>query len=434
MKHTGGQRIKPGSDEEKLLRDVGQLPGRPVGRAGAPGAGARSPGPSGASLQALTVRRLTHSQYDHTVRDLLGDQIQPASSFPEGGLHQRLQEPVGRRRGSRRCRPKPTARRPSGSRGGVSRRRPARADPRQARVADRCGLRRGVRAAVRPQGVSAAADATTRCGSYPELVPARRPAARRTSWRGRDGRRGDAAVAAFPVSRRAGRGRALRASTRSPAGCRISSGTRCPSDELLRGRREGRAGDARADRSDARGGCSTIPRAEVAMDEFLAQWMRFDRVLAATRDRRRFREFNAEVAAAMVEETRRLFNHLVWNDQNFMEFFTADYTFVNTDLARLYGLPAPAEEFAKVEYPAGFGPLGRAGARQLPGADQQAGRNVADRAGPVRPQPVSRPRSPAAAAGREHVAAERHGRRAADEPPAAGRFTSTASRARAAIA
>ena len=100
------------------------------------------------------------------------------------------------------------------------------------------------------------------------------------------------------------------------------------------------------------------PRARGAMDEFLAQWMRFDRVLEATRDRRRFREFNAEVAAAMVEETRRLFNHLVWDDQNFMEFFTADYTFVNPDLARLYGLPAPAEEFAKVEYPADSGRSG----------------------------------------------------------------------------
>ena len=33
-------------------------------------------------------------------------------------------------------------------------------------------------------------------------------------------------------------------------------------------------------------------------DEFLAQWLRFDRVLSATRDRRRFREYNAEVAAA----------------------------------------------------------------------------------------------------------------------------------------
>jgi Protein of unknown function (DUF1588)/Protein of unknown function (DUF1585)/Protein of unknown function (DUF1592) len=86
--------------------------------------------------------------------------------------------------------------------------------------------------------------------------------------------------------------------------------------------------------------------------------MRYDRVLEATRDRRRFREFNAEVAAAMVEETRRLFNHLVWDDRNFMEFFTADYTFVNPDLARLYGLPAPDEEFAKVEYPADSGRSG----------------------------------------------------------------------------
>jgi hypothetical protein len=75
-------------------------------------------------------------------------------------------------------------------------------------------------------------------------------------------------------------------------------------------------------------------------------------VLGATRDRRRFREFSTEVAAAMVEETQQLFNHLVWRDQNFMEFFTANYTFVSTDLARLYGLPAPAEEFGRIEYPA----------------------------------------------------------------------------------
>ena len=34
-------------------------------------------------LEALTVRRLTHSQYDHTVRDLLGDQTQPAGGFPK---------------------------------------------------------------------------------------------------------------------------------------------------------------------------------------------------------------------------------------------------------------------------------------------------------------------------------------------------------------
>src|SRR5205085_3780783 len=100
------------------------------------------------------------------------------------------------------------------------------------------------------------------------------------------------------------------------------------------------------------------PRAKSSLEEFLGQWMRFDRVLSATRDRRRFRDFNADVAGAMVEETERLFNHLVWGDRNFMEFFTADYTFVNTDLARLYGLPAPETGFGRVDYPPDSGRSG----------------------------------------------------------------------------
>ena len=130
-----------------------------------------------------------------------------------------------------------------------------------------------------------------------------------------------------------------------------------PGDELLRTAGEGKLATAEQIEATARRMLED-PRARGAMEEFLAQWMRFDRVLEATRDRRRFREFNAEVAAAMVEETRRLFDHLVWDDRNFMEFFTADYTFVNPDLARLYGLPAPDEEFAKVEYPADSGRSG----------------------------------------------------------------------------
>jgi hypothetical protein len=130
-----------------------------------------------------------------------------------------------------------------------------------------------------------------------------------------------------------------------------------PSDELLQAAGDGKLATAAQIEATARRMLED-PRARGGMEEFLAQWMRFDRVLEATRDRRRFREFNAEVAAAMVEETRRLFNHLVWGDRNFLEFFTADYTFVNPDLARLYGLPAPQEEFAKVAYPADSGRSG----------------------------------------------------------------------------
>jgi hypothetical protein len=91
--------------------------------------------------------------------------------------------------------------------------------------------------------------------------------------------------------------------------------------------------------------------------------MRFDRVRTAVRDRRLYREFTSELAAAMTEETKRLFNHLVWEDGNFMEFFTVRYTFPNSELARFYGLATPPEEFARVDLPAGSaraGVLGQA--------------------------------------------------------------------------
>ncbi|MEZ5365493.1 MAG: DUF1592 domain-containing protein [Bryobacterales bacterium] len=70
--------------------------------------------------------------------------------------------------------------------------------------------------------------------------------------------------------------------------------------------------------------CST-PRAQGAMDEFLGQWMRFDRAMKTIRDRKFYPQFNTEMAAAMTEETRRLFHHLVWGGQDFRQFFSADY-------------------------------------------------------------------------------------------------------------
>ena len=81
-KHTGGQRIKPGSDEEAVLLSwinyLAGLSDEQVRQARERIARSERRG-----LEALAVRRLTHSQYDHTVRDLLGDQIQPASGFPK---------------------------------------------------------------------------------------------------------------------------------------------------------------------------------------------------------------------------------------------------------------------------------------------------------------------------------------------------------------
>ena len=102
-----------------------------------------------------------------------------------------------------------------------------------------------------------------------------------------------------------------------------------------------------------RGACSIIPRAKESLNEFVSQWMRFDRILTASKDKRNFPQFTRETAVAMTQEAQAFVGDLVWNDRNFMELFTADYGFANGDLAGIYGVKAPAKEFDRVAFPAG---------------------------------------------------------------------------------
>ena len=94
------------------------------------------------------------------------------------------------------------------------------------------------------------------------------------------------------------------------------------------------------------------PRARRSLDEFVSQWMRFDRILTGDQGSPPLPKFTRETAVAMTEETRSFISDLVWNDRNFMDAFTADYSFVNADLAAIYGVPAPAREFDRVKFPA----------------------------------------------------------------------------------
>ena len=94
------------------------------------------------------------------------------------------------------------------------------------------------------------------------------------------------------------------------------------------------------------------PKAHQALDEFVAQWLRFDRVLTATKERRAFPQFTPDTAIAMTQEARRFVSDLVWNDRNFTELFTAPYGYPNGDLARIYGVEPPANDFDRVPFPA----------------------------------------------------------------------------------
>ncbi|HUQ93966.1 MAG TPA: DUF1592 domain-containing protein [Bryobacteraceae bacterium] len=88
-----------------------------------------------------------------------------------------------------------------------------------------------------------------------------------------------------------------------------------------------------------------------ATGEFIAEWLRFDRLAGTVRERRLYPQFSPELTLSMTEETRRLASHLIWENRNFMDFFSAPYTFVNTDLAKLYSMAAPKAEYDRVELP-----------------------------------------------------------------------------------
>ncbi|MGE0814171.1 MAG: DUF1592 domain-containing protein [Vicinamibacterales bacterium] len=94
------------------------------------------------------------------------------------------------------------------------------------------------------------------------------------------------------------------------------------------------------------------PRSEALGSRFAAQWLRLQDLDKVHPDPNFFPNFDENVADAMKQETILFFNDLVKQDKSFMDFFTADYTFVNERLANHYGIPGVAgTHFRKVTYP-----------------------------------------------------------------------------------
>jgi hypothetical protein len=75
-------------------------------------------------------------------------------------------------------------------------------------------------------------------------------------------------------------------------------------------------------------------------------------VLTTTKERRAFPQFTPETAIAMTQEARRFVSDLVWGDGDFTQLFTANYGYPNSDLARIYGVEPPANDFDRVPFPA----------------------------------------------------------------------------------
>ncbi len=339
--HTGGERIRQGSEEEKLLQTwathLSRLPETPVS--------ANSTRPTGPQI----TRRLTHNQYNNTVRDLLGDESRPASKFPtEDFVHGFTNQAEGQGMSpilsEAYSKAAEKLARNTFRGGDANRLIPCKpAGPTDAACRDKFLKEFGLRAfrrALRPdeaarysklfameatrtsdffKGAQVVVEAMLQSPNFlfhvePGVDPAQRQyaIANRLSYFLWDTMPDRALLQA------AGAGQV---STKAQIRTQI--------ERLLEN-----------------------PQAKSAMEEFLAQWLRYDRLRSAFREVRLYPEFSSELVSSMLEETRRLFDHLVWGDRNFLEFFTADYAFLSADLAQIYGLPAPPEPFAKVTLPA----------------------------------------------------------------------------------
>lgn len=349
--HTGGERFPSDSeDAATLLRWISHLAG--LSDAEIAAARERIRLASQHEAEALSIRRLTHSQYNNTLRDLLGDQTRLANGFPREDFVSGFKN-----RAEGQGIPPLLAEAYSG------------AAERAARSAFRGGDHQGL-ISCKPHSstdVDCAEAFVKEFGAKAFRRPLTKAEVRIYTDLLHDeaGRTDEFMSGAQMVVEAMLQSPHFLFRTEHGAGeelAQYETANRLsyflwdtmPGDELRAAAAAGELETIEQVEAMARRMLKD-PRARASMEEFLAQWLRFDRALTATRERRLFPEFNTELARAMTEETRQLFDYLVWKDGDFREFFSADYSFVSTALAELYGLPEPEEEFAKVAYPADSG-------------------------------------------------------------------------------
>ena len=81
------------------------------------------------------------------------------------------------------------------------------------------------------------------------------------------------------------------------------------------------------------------PRAETLSTRFASQWLRLQDLEKIRPDALLYPFYDATLADGLRRETQLLFESIVSEDRNVLDFLTADYTFVNERVARHYGIP-----------------------------------------------------------------------------------------------
>jgi hypothetical protein len=344
VSHTGGRLIEPESGQDHLLRRWAEQLAKLVPAKARVAVHETSP-----ATPARMLRRLTHSQYNNTVRDLLGDHSRIADRFPPEDFVNGFKNQV-----QTQSIP-PLLAEAYGS-----------AAEKLARAAFRGGDRQGLIPCTPSSDIdTACAEKFIRSFGRRAF---RRPLELQEVQRYRELFLSDAAASENFLDRA---GLVIEAMLQSPKfllhlepgsdqrhlpyvrASRLSYFLwNTMPDEPLLAAAESRGLDTVVGIEAQARRMLRDPRARESTEEFFSQWLRYDITLNTVRDRRIYRDFSPELAINMVEETRRLIADVVWNGKDFRGIFTAGYTYINSDLAKLYGVAVPVNEFDRVELPA----------------------------------------------------------------------------------
>jgi len=93
-------------------------------------------------------------------------------------------------------------------------------------------------------------------------------------------------------------------------------------------------------------------KSEALVKNFGGQWLTLRRLETVQPDPGRFSQFTDQLRRDMLQETLLFVRHVIREDRSVLDFLTADYSFVNERLARLYGMPGiQGESFRRVKLP-----------------------------------------------------------------------------------
>tara|TARA_B100000530_G_scaffold332031_1_gene277690 strand:- start:375 stop:1325 length:951 start_codon:yes stop_codon:yes gene_type:complete len=93
-------------------------------------------------------------------------------------------------------------------------------------------------------------------------------------------------------------------------------------------------------------------KAEALSTRFASQWLRLQEAEKNQPELYLYPDFSGQLGEDLIRETQLFFSNLISEDRTLLEFYSADYSFVNQRLAEHYGIPGvTGSEFRRVTYP-----------------------------------------------------------------------------------